>query len=233
MFQFKQFAIDDSASGLKTGTDGVLLGAWADTDGLRTDDLVTDAGAGCGLIALMLAQRCPARIDAVETDAGACADCGRNFAASPWAARLDCIEGDFLKYSPQRRPRLIVSNPPFFSTGERAHSQSRATARHEDSLPLSALIDRAAQLLAPDGRLALIIPSEREDDMIFHATISGLTPSRICRMITVEGKAPRRLLAEMVKGRCSYSETTLAIRRTDGTFTDRYTELVKDFYLKM
>ena len=66
MFEFKQFKVDDSNSALKVGTDGVLLGAWADVGSARR---VADIGAGCGLIALMIAQRfASAQIDAVEID---------------------------------------------------------------------------------------------------------------------------------------------------------------------
>lgn len=50
---------------MKVGTDGVLLGAWADLSEANT---ILDIGTGTGLIALMAAQRNPgAAIDAVET----------------------------------------------------------------------------------------------------------------------------------------------------------------------
>ena len=39
---------------MKVGTDGVTLGAWATVD---PGNKVLDAGAGCGLIGLMAAQR--------------------------------------------------------------------------------------------------------------------------------------------------------------------------------
>ena len=49
---------------MKVGTDGVLLGAWADLSKANT---ILDIGTGTGLIALMAAQRNPgAAIDAVE-----------------------------------------------------------------------------------------------------------------------------------------------------------------------
>ena len=54
MFQFKQFVIQQGRTPMKVGTDGVLLGAWADVDRAKA---VLDIGTGTGLIALMGAQR--------------------------------------------------------------------------------------------------------------------------------------------------------------------------------
>ena len=53
-FQFKQFVVFHDKCAMKVGTDGVLVGAWAQVDGARK---VLDIGTGSGLIALMLAQR--------------------------------------------------------------------------------------------------------------------------------------------------------------------------------
>lgn len=52
---------------MKVGTDGVLLGAWAE-GGQR----ILDIGTGTGVIALMMAQRFPdAQVSAIELDASA------------------------------------------------------------------------------------------------------------------------------------------------------------------
>ena len=70
---------------MKVGTDGVLLGAWCPVEGFR----ILDVGTGSGLIALMLAQRCPqAQIDAIDIDPDAVAQAQENFARSPWSSRL-------------------------------------------------------------------------------------------------------------------------------------------------
>ncbi|HSQ47323.1 MAG TPA: methyltransferase [Lutibacter sp.] len=64
-FQFKQFTIQQDKTAMKVGTDGVLLGAWANLD--FNPNSILDIGAGTGLIALMMAQRCDAEtIDAIE-----------------------------------------------------------------------------------------------------------------------------------------------------------------------
>jgi tRNA1Val (adenine37-N6)-methyltransferase len=54
-FQFKQFAVYHNRCAMKVGTDGVLLGAWADVGRAKS---VLDIGTGSGVIALMVAQRC-------------------------------------------------------------------------------------------------------------------------------------------------------------------------------
>ncbi|MCK9343731.1 MAG: methyltransferase, partial [Massilibacteroides sp.] len=46
-FTFKQFTLHDDRCAMKIGTDGVLLGAWAN-GGQR----ILDIGSGSGLIAL-------------------------------------------------------------------------------------------------------------------------------------------------------------------------------------
>ena len=58
MFQFKQFTIHHDRCAMKVGTDGVLLGAWADVNNRQQ---ILDVGTGTGLIALMLAQRSKAQ----------------------------------------------------------------------------------------------------------------------------------------------------------------------------
>jgi len=48
---------------MKVGTDGVLLGSWADC---KIASKILDIGTGTGLLAIMLAQKSNAQIDAVE-----------------------------------------------------------------------------------------------------------------------------------------------------------------------
>ena len=52
-FHFKQFSVRHDRCSMKVGTDGVLLGAWADVTGAKN---ILDIGTGSGVIAIMLAQ---------------------------------------------------------------------------------------------------------------------------------------------------------------------------------
>ena len=82
-FRFKQFLIEQEGCAMKVGTDGVLLGAWARVP--ARCGRVLDVGTGTGLIALMMAQRCPdAMITGIDIEPSAA---GRAAAAEPAAGR--------------------------------------------------------------------------------------------------------------------------------------------------
>ena len=53
-FEFRKFVIEQDQCAMKVGTDGVLLGAWANAKSPRR---ILDIGTGTGLISLMLAQK--------------------------------------------------------------------------------------------------------------------------------------------------------------------------------
>lgn len=72
-FTFKQFEIQQDRCAMKVGTDGVLLGAWAE-GGQR----ILDIGSGTGLISLMMAQRFPeALVWGIDIDPDAACRLGR------------------------------------------------------------------------------------------------------------------------------------------------------------
>lgn len=172
-FEFKQFRIEQAHSGMKVTTHACVFGALLPVAGARH---VLDIGAGTGLLSLMVAQRSGALIDAVELDAGACQDATRNFAASPWPDRLQLHHCPVQQFQPPagRRYDCIVSNPPFFSASWRAGDQARNLARHDDALPLTELLERAAGWLSDDGRIWLLLPVEADARLQTALTASEL-----------------------------------------------------------
>ena len=86
-FKFKQFTVWHDQCAMKVGTDGALLGAWTTVS--VNDRYLLDIGTGSGLIALMLAQRSQALIDAIDIDAPACRQATENVARSPFAGRIE------------------------------------------------------------------------------------------------------------------------------------------------
>ena len=106
-FAFKQFTIHHDRCAMKVGTDGVLLGAWTD---IRHARRILDIGTGTGLIALMLAQRCPeASITAIDIDSEAVNQALENIQNSPWKERVEAYLQDIRTYQPQTLFDTIVS----------------------------------------------------------------------------------------------------------------------------
>ena len=154
VFRFKQFAVLNDRTAMKVGTDGVLLGAWCPVEGIHR---VLDVGTGCGVIALMVAQRnSEAVITGIDIDEGAIEEAGLNYANSPWSERLTATLADFNDMKDNDRFDLIVSNPPYFTNGVLPTGDARTTARHTGSLSYRQLIE-GASLITRRSQEATII----------------------------------------------------------------------------
>ncbi len=226
VFRFKQFEVRHSLSPMKVGVDGVILGAWARVP--EEGDLL-DAGTGCGLIALMAAQRSNCCITGIDIDSGAVEEAESNFHASSWADRLKALQADFS--SIEGKWDCIISNPPFFDAGQVVDS-ARMAARHVGSLSPLNLVAKAPELLNEGGTLSLIAPCDALQAMKEQAQKGGLNLSRVAFVSTVAGQQPKRVLCEFSRNAEEASATCFAIETSPGLFTDEYISLTRDFYLR-
>lgn len=161
---------------MKVGTDGVLLGAWAD---VSNSHRVLDIGTGSGLIALMLAQRSRARIDGIDIDAEACREATENVRQSPWPGKVRIINTSLQTFFPkEERYDTIVSNPPFFNHSLPSPDAGRTLARHCLQLNLQELFQNTHRLLTPGGIFSLILPTENVQEATRQAAEYGLAPGR-------------------------------------------------------
>jgi tRNA1Val (adenine37-N6)-methyltransferase len=231
-FRFKQFTVRQDRCAMKVGTDGVLLGAWAETGGARS---ILDVGTGTGLIALMLAQRTGSdtRITSIEIDSEAARQAGENFSSSPWFERLDIVSGSFPEaLPPEARFDLIVSNPPYFSGTHPSKSPEREAARNSDFLPLTKLVAESAARLNPSGRLALILPFDQKDELISLAEKEHLYPCRMTDVVPAPGKLPKRWLVEFSFAQSSCVSGELCIETGERhQYSPEFRRLTESFYL--
>ena len=227
-FEFKRFTVHQERCGMKVGTDGCLLGAWAVMPPAeRCSPHILDVGTGTGLIALMMAQRYPeARVTAVEIDAEAAGQAQENVQQSPFASRIEVVQADYKDM--QGVFSSIVSNPPYFINALDCPDPQRSLARHNNSLTYDTLMQHAAQLLAAEGEVSVIVPFDNKANMEHAAALAGLVPSRTCLVKTTERKAPRRCLMAFRKAvNCDVEYTELVIGSSE------FRALMHDFYLKM
>ena len=228
-FRFKQFAVEQEDVAMKVGTDGVLLGAWANSDNVKR---ILDIGTGTGVIALQMAQRNPiAHIHAVEIDDTAAKRARANFDLSPWAERLTVEQTAVQEFAPAEKFELIVSNPPYFVDSLLPPDEKRSTARHTHDLTFEELDSAVCRLLDENGKFALILPVTEFEKYL---ALTQLHLVRRCDVCPVEGGAIKRIMGEFAKHPTTEIEIeTIAIERgRRGDYTDDYRALTKDFYLK-
>jgi len=250
-FRFKQFTIYHDRCAMKVGTDGVLLGAWAEKSPTAGASLrILDIGTGSGLITLMLAQRFPlAQIDAIDIDEAAVTQATDNFCSSPWTERLHAYHSPLQEWRMVngKCPNgkwydLIVSNPPYFQNSLKNPDKGRELARHTDTLSYSELLHHSARLLCEEGRLCLILPAEAENEVCTLAAQAGFVLARATRVYSKVSKPARRVLLAFDKSKSQYTgisasrpplpiEDTLVLENEKGGRSAAYQELAKDFYL--
>lgn len=231
IFRFKQFEVIHEQSAMKVGTDGVLLGAWANVIDAKS---ALDIGAGTGLISLMLAQRNKhLKVDAVEIDKASFTEMQQNFQNSPWTNRLNSFLTDIAAFKPSRAYDVIVSNPPFFDKGTQPPSKSRLNARHNHSLPQQVLIGIVNNHLQPNGKFCIILPPDEGEKFITESIYSGLFLNRKIHFLAKEGRKTERYLLEFGKEKQPLTENKFIQYNADNSWHADYKELTKEFYLKL
>lgn len=230
-FRFKQFEIFQDRTAMKVGTDGVLLGAWAN---LEQGSSILDIGTGTGLIALMLAQRFPqSLVDAVELEVDAFIQASENFNNSTFKNRLKIYHSSIQNYKSAYKYDLIVSNPPFFIANDRVELDSRKKARQQETLTFDDLLEKTALLLKENGNASFVIPYDLESNFLAIASSQKLLPKQILHVKGKEESPIKRSLITLSFQSVDHQNSTLVVEVDRHQYTDDYIKLTKDFYLKM
>ncbi|MEJ5358774.1 MAG: tRNA1(Val) (adenine(37)-N6)-methyltransferase [Desulfobacterales bacterium] len=189
--------------GYRFSIDAVVLAAFLRP---RPGQRIADLGTGCGIIALLLASRCPkTNIVAVELQEDLVQLARENVSGNGFSPVIEVVAGDLRRMS---RRELgggfdwVVSNPPFRAPGKGrvCRDGGRAVARHEITLGLDDLLQAARRLLDPGGRLALVYDAGRTADLLCGMRGAGLEPKRLRFVHGSERHAARMVLAEARRG---------------------------------
>ncbi|MCF0197173.1 MAG: methyltransferase [Bacteroidaceae bacterium] len=229
MFRFQQFDVHHDRSSMRVGTDAVLLGAWAEAP--RGD--ILDIGTGCGVIALMMAQRYPeSRVVGIDVDEESVREARDNVSASPFASRVRMEVADVRAYRAEAPFACIVCNPPYFTEDTLAPDPRRGRARSASFLHFDQLVAAVAHLLAPDGLFSVVLPTREVDDFCALCTFRGLYLARRTDVRTTSRKAPKRALLTFSRQLCHAPlATALTLMDPDGSRSEAYQRLTSTFYL--
>lgn len=229
-FQFKQFTIAHDRCAMKVGTDGVLVGAWAE---LPATGKVLDIGTGSGLIALMAAQRSPGiQVTGIDIVREAVEQARENVAASPFHSRVEIRLQSLQELAAtDERFDAIVCNPPFFEETLLPPEANRSLARHVESLSFESLVAGTDTLLRADGCFSTILPTTAFDRFRQLCVVSGLYLKRFRRVQGTARKAPKRVLATFGRKLCTWEEESPLILNDNGGRSKDYAALTDEFYL--
>lgn len=233
-FKFKRFTVYQDSCAMKVGTDGTLLGAWAEVPVVPSCLRILDIGTGTGLIALMMAQRFPeAQVLGIDIDADAVNQAQENVNSSPFASRIKIEQSDIRTFQGEESFDAIVTNPPYFVDSLTCPDNQRTTARHTVDLSYAELVKAAFRLLSDNGLFSLIIPIECRSQLEAEAHLTGFFPSRLCLIKTTPKKAPKRCLIEFTKQPVNeFIESEGIIELEPGIRSPWYQHLTQEFYIK-
>ena len=213
---------------MKVGTDGLLLGAWA-----QGGKSVLDIGTGTGLIALMMAQRFPdAHVDAIDIDVDAASQAEDNARRSPFADRVAVRCVSLQEYVAEREYDSIVCNPPFFTQSLQSPDSKRTLARHSIALPFDDLFRHARRLMSEDGVLSIVVPSDALSQIETAAVMNNLFLVRRCLVRTTRKKPARRLLLSFSQKPSPFHDEEGVIQEAVNEPSEWYRNLTCDFLLK-
>ena len=222
--------ICDDQSTQRVGTDAMLLGAWTDPQNAES---ILDIGTGCGVLALMLAQKSSATIDAIDIDKQSVEQAACNFQNSPWKDRMNAIHRSWQTFHENTRNRydLIITNPPYFSQSLKSPVFRKNLARHNSSLTWSEILRGADRIMTLKGRLSLILPNDELISTIQPALDGKLFLRRETLVLPKpSGKANRVLLEFAREQPEKVSSTTLIILDDQNHFSSSYLQMTKDFH---
>ncbi len=229
-FQFKQFLVNQDRCAMKVCTDSCVLGAYVE---VQQAARILDIGTGTGLLALMLAQRSKATIDAVEIEQQAYEQAQENVAKSPWKDRIRVFHQSIQDFfPPERQPYdLIVCNPPFFHNSLRRKETAVNMALHSTSLLPNDLVKAVSRLLAREGRFAVMLPPYESGELQKLLAVNQLFPEAIVRVYEKEGGRLIRHIATYTYQQGNADVKSFFIRDENGNYTPPFTKLLRPYYL--
>lgn len=229
-FKFKTFTIEQKNCAMKVTTDGCLFGAWV-TKHLPISNHVLDIGGGTGLLSLMVAQKHNSKISSVEIEAECYQQLQENIHQSPYADKVNAIHADILDYTTDLEFDVILSNPPFYEQQLKSDQQSINQARHDESLLLEDLFKKSNALLNSNGSFFVLLPFYRNEECLQLAKKYEFFPNRICTVKQSPNHKPFRMMYWFEKNEKNCTEESLAVSNSKGSYTEDFSELLKDYYL--
>jgi tRNA1Val (adenine37-N6)-methyltransferase len=218
-FYHGQVVIRQLKKGYRFAVDSPILAAFLP----RSTRPALEVGCGVGVVSLLaLKQKKFPAVTGIEIQEALYRLAVENGAANGLAGRFQVIHGDFNRiFAGIANVQTIFCNPPFFKTGQGRVSPDETVrlARFEIALTLPGLLRGCAAALAPRGKLFLIFPFSRQEELLEIAAAHGLHAARVRPVQSFAASPPDRFLVQLQKKtrKCRH-ETPLVIFKTKGIY---------------
>ena len=216
--------------GYRFSLDAVLLTHFPELTGVSH---IIDLGTGSGVIPLLLAARAPdLHITGIELQPAMVKRAKRSVRLNRLEHRIEIIQADIKEIDRTLvggSAELVLSNPPFWKTGEGYLSSNteEAIARHELNLNLEELVDKGAYLLGQGGKLVIIHRAERLEEAMGIFRCHKLSPKRLRLVHSFVDRSATLFLLEGIKNRPGRLNILppLVIYQKPGEYSDEIKQL--------
>lgn len=188
--------------GYRFSVDSVLLSHFSRP---RRRERILDLGAGCGIIALILAYRWPdIMITCLELQPAMVELLQRNINANSFQERITVVHGNLCQVEallPAEGFAMVFCNPPYrkAASGRLNPVHEQAVARHELEAGLGDAVRAAHYALRNRGRAVFVYPAARGAALLHTLKAGGLEPKRLQAVYSRPGETAKLLLVEAVK----------------------------------
>ena len=238
-FQFRQFHVEQGRSAMKVCTDSCLFAAIVikeESSAGKSGSIrrILDAGAGTGLLSLMLAQEfSQATVAAIENHPGSAADCRENFLNSAWPERLMVYEQDVAKSAAlfEEKFDLIVCNPPFFLSHLPSPDNGRNSAMHTNDEGLFIWLKCVKENLVDGGRGWMLLSADAAEKLGGRIGQSGLHLAGRIRLIREPGIIWREILCLKKQPEGNVLHEDVIVLNDNGSLSITGQGLMANYYL--
>ena len=185
--------------GYRFSADAVALAEFARAGPLET---VLDLCSGCGVVPILMWQRCPFRSSlGVELDPELAMLAARNVEQFGLDGKIHIVQGDVKSLSADDLRRVspapsselfdvITTNPPYWPAeqGRLNPNLQKAVARHEMKLTLRDVLATARHFLRPGGKLFLSHLESRKNEILSGLELQNLVVQRTQQIPNLPGR---------------------------------------------
>jgi tRNA1Val (adenine37-N6)-methyltransferase len=218
------------SANLKVTTEALILGGYVAND-FNTCKTALDIGTGTGLLALMLAQKSEAKIDAVEIEELAFNLAFENIKKSVFSNKITVHHNSIQNFAKKNKFELIFSNPPFFQNHLKSSQSAKNTAIHNDSLSFTELSETVFKYLRKNGNFVVLLPAYQLSLLETKLLSFGIKKKAELRIHPTQNSKVLRIIATFAYKTKINSSIDFFIKNHENKYSNQFKDLLKDYYL--